>query len=451
MSDVTTITRKRPRGVWVALIAGMASYIDGGAIASFSIAIVLFQEPLGIDEGQLGILLSTVTFGIAVGAAVGGRLGDRFGRRPVFLATVSMVVVGLVVLIFAQSFELLFAAAVLVGFGAGADLPVSIATIAEAAQDKNRGALVSFSQTLWFAAQIVTSVLSIVVGGMGRLGGQILFAHIAIVGVVVLILRFTIPESSDWKAARREQLAGVHTVRAQRVGLKAIVQDRRFLIPFLALAVFYTLVSMATLTINQYAPYVAINIANISIQELATASLILGLPLGVICALGFMKVADTKLRMPAYLVGAASFVISFLVPVFLGFSFETLVVIVAFGTIGGGLAGEAIMRVWSQENFPTLMRATVQGAVISTGRLLAALTVLLTPLLLGSPRVLFLVLGVIATTGLVVGYLAFRRPRFDAFKLEAEDLDSLDSSEHAAHGEPPVQAEAQPQPTIRSE
>lgn len=431
MGELATAKRKRPRAGWVAFIAGMASYIDGGAIASFSIALVLFQEPLGIDEGQLGILLSILTFGIAIGAAVGGRLGDAFGRRPVFLTTVSLVVVGLMLLMFVESFELLLLAAVMVGFGAGADLPVSIATISEAAQDKNRGFLVSLSQTLWFAAQITTSVLSLVVGGMGRLGGQILFGHIALVGIIVLVLRFTIPESEDWKTARAEQRAGAHTVRAQRVGLMAVARDRRFLVPFVALVIFYTFVSAATLTVNQYGAYIAVNIANSDVQGLATAGLIAGLPLGVICALLFMRLADTRFRMVAYLVGTAAFVVSFLIPVAFGFNFLTLVLIIGFGTIGGGLAGEAIMRVWAQENFPTLMRSSVQGAVIGVGRLLSAVAVLLTPLLLSQPKVLFLVLGLIVTVGLVVGYIAFRRPRFDAFALEAEDLDVVDSREQA--------------------
>ena len=428
MSTSLTAARTGPRAGWVALVAGMASYIDGGAIASFSIALVLFQEPLGISGGQLGLLLSIITFGVAGGAAVGGRLGDAYGRRPVFLVTVGLVVVGLIILIFAESFPFLVVAAVLVGFGAGADLPVSIASIAEAAEDRNRGALVAFSQTLWFAAQIVTSVLSIVVGGMGRLGGQILFAHVAIVGVIVLALRFTIPESDDWKDARAERLAGAHTVRAQRIGIKAVLRDKVFLVPFAALLGFYTLTNVASMVSGQYGAYLAVNAANTSVQGLATAGLIGGLPVGVICALLFMRLADTRFRMKAYLVGCVAWVLAFLVPAVFGFSFATLAATIAFGTIGGGLAFEAIMRVWAQENFPTLMRATVQGAVISIGRLVAAVMVLLAPLLLDQPRVLFALLGAIVVAGLIIGYIGFRKPRFDGFHLENKDIDQIEAA-----------------------
>lgn len=421
MSARSAAASKAPHPAWVALISGMASYIDGGAIASFSTALVMFQEPLGISTGQLGVLLSIITFGVAVGAAVGGRLGDAFGRRPVFLVTVSLVVAGLVILIFAESFPLLFVAAALVGLGAGADLPVSLATISEAAEDRNRGALVAFSQTLWFAAQIVTSVLTVAVGGMGRLGGQILFAHVAAVGLIVLVLRFTIPESEDWKNARAEQLVGAHTVRAQKVGIKAVVRDKVLLVPFAALLAFYTLTNVASLVSGQYGAYLAVNAANISLQDLATAGLMGGLPVGVVCALLFMRLADTRFRMTVYLVGCVAWVLAFLVPAVFGFSFATLTATITFGTIGGGLAFEAIMRVWAQENFPTLVRSTVQGAVISVGRLVASVTVLFAPLLLSQPRVLFAVLGAIAVTGLIIGYIGFRKPRFDAFHPELQD------------------------------
>lgn len=416
--------RRSRRPVWVAFVAGMASYIDGGAIASFSIALVLYQEALGITAGQLGVLLSIMTFGIAVGAGVGGRLGDRFGRRPVFLVTVSLVVVGLVVLIFAQAFALLLIASILVGFGAGADLPVSIATISEAADDSNRGALVSFSQTLFFAAQVVTSLLSLVVGGMGRAGGQILFAHVAIVGVVVLALRFTIPESTQWRAAENERRAGVHTLRADRVGIMSVLKDRALLVPFLALLGFYTLTNITAVVPNQYAPYIAVNHADTTVQGLAAASLIGGLPVGIICALLFMRLADTRFRMTAYAVGAVATVSAMLTPVIFGFSFTTLTITILLGTIGGGLAFEAIMRVWSQENFPTLTRSTVQGAVIAVGRFGAALVVLAAPILLDQPRVLFALMGAIALGGLVIGYVAFRRPRLDAFQVEGERIET---------------------------
>jgi inositol transporter-like SP family MFS transporter len=410
----------------------MASYIDGGAIASFSTAMVLYQEPLGISTSELGTLLSLLTFGIAIGAAIGGRLGDKFGRRPVFLVTVSFVVIGLVILIVAQSLPLLLIAAALVGFGAGADLPVSIATIAEAASDKNRGALVSFSQTLWFAAQIVTTVLTLFVGSMGRLGGQILFGHVAVVGIAVLILRFSIPESTEWSAARDERNRGVKTLRAERVGIKAVLTNKIFLLPFLALLAFYTLTNIGSLTTNQYAAYIAVNIAGTTVQGLSVAGLIGGLPVGIICALLFMRLADTRFRMPAFLVGCAAWMLSFLVPVVFGFSFTTLVFVILFGTIGGGLAFEAIMRVWSQENFPTLMRATVQGSVIAFGRAVAAVSVLLAPIFLTQPRLLFLILGVLAAIGLAVGYLAFRKPRFNAFALEDEPVEQAEGDAAAA-------------------
>lgn len=110
---------------WVALICGMASYIDSAAIVSSGTALVLYQHSIGITEGQIGALSATLTLSIAVGALTGGRLGDRYGRRRVFLTTMAMIVIGSALLVLAPGFAMLMVGMMLVGLGSGADLPVS--------------------------------------------------------------------------------------------------------------------------------------------------------------------------------------------------------------------------------------------------------------------------------------------------------------------------------------
>jgi MFS transporter, SP family, inositol transporter len=117
----------------------MASYIDACAMVSSGIALVIYQHSIGITPDQIGILSGTLTFCIATGALLGGRLGDKYGRRSVFIITMAMIVVGAAMLTLMTSFYGLFIGTILVGLGTGADLPVSLAAIAEVATEKNRG------------------------------------------------------------------------------------------------------------------------------------------------------------------------------------------------------------------------------------------------------------------------------------------------------------------------
>src|SRR3954471_3886241 len=195
MSNVPIAERTGPNPWYIAVVAGMASYLDAATIVSSGNALVMYQKPLGLTGDQIGVLAFSLTLGIAVGAAVGGRLGDRFGRKPVFSVTMIGIVLAMACNVFAGGFSLLLVGAILAGLCTGDDLTVSIATIAEAGDDSNRGKMVSFSQVLWMMGIIVPLTLTAVIGDMGRVGGQIIFGSVGVVALIVLLARMVLPES----------------------------------------------------------------------------------------------------------------------------------------------------------------------------------------------------------------------------------------------------------------
>lgn len=159
---------------WVGFVSGLASYIDACAIVSSGIAFVIYRHTIGLTDGQYGALSGALTFSIAVGALFGGRLGDRFDRKHVFSATMVFIVVGAIAQVLAGGFLPLLIGTILVGLGTGADLPVSLATIAESADDDNRGKIIVFSNILWVVGILGAIIVSSIVGNWGRIGGQFL-------------------------------------------------------------------------------------------------------------------------------------------------------------------------------------------------------------------------------------------------------------------------------------
>ena len=391
---------------WVALVSGMASYIDAAAIISFGIALVIYQHTIGLDAVQVGVASGALTFGIAIGALVGGGLGDRYGRRPVFSVTMALIVVGALALTLSTSFPLILAGAICVGLGTGADLPVSLSMISEAATDANRGRLIGFSQILWFVGILVAIGLGIFFGNSGRLGGQIMFGHLAVVSALILVARLTIPESGVWLAARAARRSGV-AGPAQQGALAALLKPP-YAGPFLALAGFFSLVNLSANTVGQFGTYLLVNVAGVDGQQASTIALAL-LPLPILGTLWFMAIADGRHRFTYFTVGAVLLVLGNLVPVFFGLTVETFVASKVISLLGASFAGEAIMKLWVQESFPVLLRTTAQGGVIAIGRLLAALLAGVTPLLIAAGvSILYTVLAVLCAAGVATAWMAFR-------------------------------------------
>ena len=186
-----------------------------------------------------------------------------YGRRKVFIVT--MVIIACFVPstpTFSTNFWILLAGLTLMGLGVGADLPVSLATIAEAAKDSNRGKMLVFTQVMWIAASLTTIIIATATGGLGRLSGQILYGMIVVVAVIGLALRLTVPESPLWLQSRDERRRGVHTVRADKARVRDLLQApyRR---PFIVLSVFYALELPASTILGGFTTYVAVNVAGL--------------------------------------------------------------------------------------------------------------------------------------------------------------------------------------------
>ncbi|MFH8252913.1 MFS transporter [Microbacterium sp. B2969] len=431
MTGLARSASRTPSVWWVAVVAGMASYIDAAALVANGIALVIYQHTVGVTPGEIGILSAALTFSVAIGALVGGRLGDRFGRRPVFLVTLALIVIGGTLLIFGTSLPLLLIGEVLVGLGIGADIPVSVATISEAASDKNRGAVVVLSSLLWGVGILATIVISSFVGGMGYLGGQILYAHFTVIALIVLLLRLGIPESETWKVAREERRHGVETIRADKTAVRDLFRAP-YIVPFLALLAFATLTNLAANTSGQFNAYVAVNLAGVSVEAFSQAALWV-FPVALLAGIWFMKVVDGPHRMRYYAAGGVMMVSAYLIPVVFGFNFVSIVAVLFLSGVGNAFAFDAIKRVWTQESFPTMLRSSAQGGIDAVARTCAALLAAVTPALLAaSPQLMYLSLAIVTAIGLLIAWITFRKRTRNEFDVEQE----LDPDAEAAQPVP---------------
>lgn len=405
---------------WVVLVCGMASYIDAAAITGFSSTLAILHAAGRLEQGTVGIAAGALTLGIAIGALSGGRLGDRYGRRPVFVTTMAVIVLASLTLAVTPTATVMIAVPVMMGLAIGADLPVSLATIAESAPRQSRGAAVVFTNVLWVAGIGANLILVTIVGFRGPDAVVLIFGHIAVVSLLVLLARLTISESRIWRLARQEKVAGVRTIRAQRSQFRDLLRGP-YLPPFAGLLIFYSLTNLAANTNGQFGPYVLVNFAGLSISE-ASGVLFISLPLVLAGLLWYALIARRGVVMPLFLVGAFCAVAASLVLALFGVSPQTYSVALILGAVGNVLAFEAVMKIWAQQSFPTLIRATAQGGIIAVARLVAATFAVITPLLLDAgTTVLYGILACASAVGMVTAWLTFRkRGKHDEFEVESD-------------------------------
>ncbi|WP_165776735.1 MFS transporter [Bifidobacterium simiarum] len=433
---------------WLTLVSGMASYMDAAAIVTSGIAVVMLTDYLNLDAAQIGVLSSSLGFSIAFGAAVGGRAGDRFGRRRVFLVTMAMIIAAAVVLCLAPSYGFYLAGIMLMGMGTGADLPVSLATISEAASSENRGSMVSFTQILWKIGIFSSQGFGAVFGDWGRTGAQIMYAHIGAVAIVTLIARCTIPESDRWKAAHLATEGVSSGVAVRSEGSLRDLLRKPYIVPFLGLIVFYSLINIGMNTNGQFGALMFTSLAGMSVSFYSKVSMVTTVG-GFVLVFLLMKVIDGPHRLMWFVLGATCAVTGSLLPTVFGPSAITLTAMLCLWVLSSVFAGEPILKIWAQESFPTLLRSTAQGFIVAFARIVSALVALVTPIIFTfGPRYLLGAIATCALVGCATAFLVFRGRTETEFDLEDRGETADIDKAHTAEGRMTTHAVDSAEPKI---
>ena len=402
---------------WVAVINGMASYIDSCTIITSGVALVIYQQTYGLTDIQFGALSAALTFCIAIGSIFGGRLGDLFGRKPVFSVTMVMLVLGALIMIFSSNFVLLLIGEILMGLGVGADLPVSLATISEQAPDDKRGKMLLFSDILWVVGVVVAQGIGSLVGDWGLLGGQIMFGQLAAVSAIVLILRQTIPESPVWLQQNTLRKQGI--VEKEDTGKLGDLFKHPYAVPFVALVIFYIGTNVPANSLGQFSTWIGANVVEMPISVVSAIGMVV-YPIRAILDFVFMHFVDTPKRMPLFYMGAILYLAGFLMFPLFGASTITYVLTQLLYCIGAAFAFEGILKVWMQECFPTLLRTTANGAIVFASRFSCAVIGFFTAAFITAfgYKIAFLALSAMCLIGFIAAIWCFHGKRYNTFEKE---------------------------------
>lgn len=188
----------------VVLVLGITWILDGlevtlaGAVAS-----ALKASPsLHMSDSQVGASASAYLAGAVVGALLFGWLTDRFGRKQLFFVTLGVYALATAATAFAADFGMFALFRFLTGAGIGGEYAAINSAIQELIPARYRGRTdLAINGSFWLGAML-GSLGSALLLAPGRLppdtGWRAAFAIGALLAVIVLVFRRSLPESPRW-------------------------------------------------------------------------------------------------------------------------------------------------------------------------------------------------------------------------------------------------------------
>lgn len=389
--------------------AGLGSILGSGVIIGLSYTITVWQNGLGLSDGQVGQISGTLTFAIAAGSLLAGFLAKKFGLKNCFNYLNLLLAAGCLIMAGATGYGMLMAGAVLCGFASGADLPISLTMISHDAPDEKTSAeIVAGTQVYWTIGIIGAILVAFATSTLpGDWSGRIMFTVLAAVALITFASRTFSPKMKqihEWAQERRNAAPQEESVSIFRL----FASHKQYLYFFICILVFYCGWNLLANTFGQFQTFMLVK-ANAS-QSFATgAGFILNLVCLVVASI-FLKIVSGKNRNVAFAAGIVIMVVALVGLAMTGRSLYLIVMWIALQNVGSTFAGEAMYKVWTQESFPASARAGIQGFINGFSRLLCALFAFVTPVLVLPENIRSTMIGfavMIAVAGLF-GFMQIR-------------------------------------------
>lgn len=455
------------------LVAALGVILDGFDFFIIGVANPLIAKDLGGSTTDRGLLSAAAIVGAMFGAALLGPLGDRVGRSKIFRVDLWLFVIFSLACTFAWDLWSLIAFRFLLGIAVGLDYPIAASYLAEILPARQRGRWLVSAFSLQAAGIMIGAVVGVVIlTAWPEIGSwRIMLGFGALLALVIIWLRRTMPESPRWLAqhgreeeatAIAEKMTGVACrvtdrdrahPQAPREGWNALVQPQLFKRPLLRLTVFtsvpWFLMDIATYGVGIFTPTLLAGLAlagpnatfladDISSTE-GTAFLDVFLVVGFVLAI---VLVDRVGRIRLQLVGFAVMTIALcllavadqlpgggnthLPLVFVGFAlFNTFM----------NLGPNSTTFTLPAEVFPADVRAAGHGFAAGFGKLGAALGTFLFPILLDSAGASPLLYGAAVTSALA--FLVTWTLRIETRGRSLDDLSGLEAAAVSPRITPP--------------
>ncbi len=190
---------------WLIVIAlGITWILDGLQVTIVGAVASVLTEPdtLHLSDTQVGAAGTAYLLGAVIGALFFGHLADRMGRKRLFMITLGLFVLATVLTALSNTFFLFALFRFLTGMGIGGEYSAINSAIDELIPARVRGWADLAINGSWWIGTAVGAALTLVLLNPAliphTIGWRLCFALGAILGIVVLWIRRSVPESPRW-------------------------------------------------------------------------------------------------------------------------------------------------------------------------------------------------------------------------------------------------------------
>ena len=190
---------------WRVLIGlGTVWILDGLEVTMVgSVASRLTEKGSGItiSTGQIGTAAAFYVAGACLGALFFGQLTDRFGRKKLFTITLGVYIVATVATAFAPTALYFFIARFITGAGIGGEYAAINSAIDELIPARARGRVdLMINGSYWLGSAAGSAAALVLLSSLfaTNVGWRLAFGIGAVLGVGILIVRRSVPESPRW-------------------------------------------------------------------------------------------------------------------------------------------------------------------------------------------------------------------------------------------------------------
>lgn len=376
------------------IVVSLTNYLDAGAIVAGASGLTLWQNYLGLSEGNLGWLnaISANCFGAAIGAIIGGFLADKYGRKTIYTYNMLVYMLGVAIVICAVNFPMLLAGFLITGISVGAGVPASWTYISENSEVGNRGRNIGISQFAWGVGPAIILILGMLLApGEARetagvlfgyvkniatfflgdnastdavnvFSSRIIFGSLFVVAFIAWIMQRKLDESKDWEEAKKAEnkekqpsvFGSFGSLFTNKVNVRTII----------FLATIYLTWNFVAGVMGFFQPHIYETAGGLSNAQANMLSAIQWLLIVAVTYFGFAMLVDKVSQRWLYFIGTSIGIAAWMILVFVGIKDLTaLWTFTILWGIQGGISVQAFYALWSSELFPAKYRAAAQGVM----------------------------------------------------------------------------------------
>ncbi|MCG9722491.1 MFS transporter [Shewanella sp. Isolate7] len=181
-------------------------FLDGYVLVIIGLALQQLTPALELDAQWIGLVGAATLVGLFIGTALFGYVADLFGRKLMFMIDIIAIAVLSFATMFVSSPLELVVVRFLIGIVIGADYPIATSMVAEFSPTKQRAFTMGFIAAMWYVGATAANMVGYLLYDVQD-GWRWMFGSAVIPCLVILLGRFHLPESPRWllKKGRTEE------------------------------------------------------------------------------------------------------------------------------------------------------------------------------------------------------------------------------------------------------